>query len=123
VRARGILVALVLGLLLAASSAHAQTVSRTLTWTQLNDQIGTVNGYTFTVKLDAAAAVQVTPVCQSAGANVTCATPIVLTSGSHTITVTATNAGGSASGTLNYVPPAGPTTPTSVQITIQITVP
>lgn len=70
-----------------------------------------------------AAATAITPTCQTAGANVTCQTPIVLTSGTHTIIVTATNAGGSASGTLNYVPPAGPTTPSSLQITIQITVP
>lgn len=125
-RIRVVMLSLLVGLgcLMGVSvPASAQTVTRSLAWTQSGDTLTSVNGYTFSQKIDAAQATQITPTCQTAGVNVTCASPIVLTSGTHTIILTATNAAGSASATLNYVPPPAPTTPVSVQITIQITVP
>jgi putative flippase GtrA len=110
-------------LLLAPRLVVAQTVSTSLVWSHVPDTLAHVNGYTFTQKIDAAAATVITPTCVAAGANVNCSTPIVLTPGNHTIVVTATNAAGTASGTLNYVAPASPTQPVSIAITIQITVP
>lgn len=101
--------------------AHAQTVTRSLGWTQPNDVLSAVNAYTFSLTVDAGPVAPVTPVCQTAGVNVTCTAPITLAPGHHIIVLTATNASVSASGTLDYMPP--PTTPVNIQITIKITVP
>lgn len=115
---------LVLGSLLLASPAQAQTVNRTLTWTQPGETPSLVSTYTWGLKVDAATVAPITPTCQTAGANVTCSTPIVLTPGSHQITVSVVNTAGiSNSGTFNYVSPAGPAAPINFQITFQITVP
>lgn len=115
---------LALALVFAAVAAQAQTVGKTLAWTQQNEALATVSTYTWALKIDAAPATAATATCQTAGANVTCTTPITLTAGNHTVVLTAINAAGlSASGTLNYVPGVAPATPSNIQITIQITVP
>lgn len=114
---------LTLTFLTVASLAQAATVVDTLTWTQPNDTIANVNTYVFSLTLDTAAPVQVTATCATAGVNVNCSTPITLTPGNHTITLTATDAAGSASGSLSYVAPPLPTTPGSVTVRIVITVP
>ena len=107
----------------AAASGGAQTITRTLQWTQPADTVANVATYTTTVRIDAGAPAIQTPACTQAGPDVTCSTPIVLTSGPHTIVLTQTNGGGQASGTLNYVPPAPPTGPGSFRVVVTITVP
>lgn len=111
-------------LVFVATPVHAQTVNRTLTWTQPGEALTLVSTYTWGLKIDAAVVAPMTPTCQTAGANVTCSTPIVLAQGSHQITVSVVNtAGVSNNGTFNYVSPAGPAAPMNFQITFQITVP
>lgn len=114
---------LILVLLALPSVVQAQTTTKVLSWSHVPDTLTVVNGYTFTLKIDAGTVSQISPTCATAGANVTCSTPIVLTSGTHTLVVTATNGNGSASGSFNYVPGASPTQPTNIVITVTITVP
>lgn len=110
------------GLCLIAVSASAQTVTRALEWNHLASALSDVQAATFTLTIDQAKPVAVTATCVTQGADVHCATPITLTPGSHTVTLTATTAGGSGSGTVNYVPPPV-LTPSGLTITIKITVP
>lgn len=120
---RRVFVFVLVAIVLAPAVVAAQTVNRNLEWDHLADTLARVNGYVFTLKIDAAAATAITPQCQTAGADVHCKTPITLTPGNHTIVVSATNANTTSSGTLNYVPPPAPSTPVNITITISITVP
>lgn len=105
--------------LLAAVSAQAQTVTRTLNWNQPNATLAEVQGYTYTTQVDAAPPVITKPSCV-AGTPVTCTAPITFASGPHTITLTAINAFGQASVSLSGAPPSAPV---SVTVTISVTVP
>lgn len=106
-----------------AATARAQTVTYTLQWDHVGDILSNVNTYTFGLKIDAATAIAISPTCATNGLNVTCTTPVSLISGNHTITVTASNANGTASGTLNYVPPVAPINPSNIKVIVKITVP
>lgn len=111
--------------LLFAASAAAQTVTRTLQYEFATTPLAEVNTYVTTLKIDAAAATQISPTCVAGTTPATsCSTPITLTSGTHTIVVTVFNTSGvSASGTLNYDPGSNPGTPINIKIVIKITVP
>ncbi len=87
------------------------------------DTLVNINSYVYSLKIDSATATQLVATCAVVSTNVHCTSPIILSSGSHTIVLTATNGAGSASATLNYVPGTLPTTPVNLGITITITVP
>ena len=107
--------------------ASAQTVIRSLEWDQIgaNETLANVQAYTTTLKIDAGAVMQIAPVCTAQGPGVHCVyTPLLLASGVHTLTLTETNIAGSAStGALTYTPGVAPAAPTSITVTIKITVP
>lgn len=114
---------LVLAWLLSGGVATAQTTSATLQWSHADSLIN-VQGYTFSLKIDAAAPTALTATCVAGTSVVNCTAPITTNLAvTHTIVVTAMNAAGSAAGTLNYVPPATPAPLSSVKIVITITVP
>ena len=115
-------ISILLTLLVIPNLVQAQTVTKTIAG-DFNDSLTNVNGYTHSLKIDAAAPVSFAPACVVNGTAVTCTGPINLASGSHTIIWTVANAGGSASGTLNYVPPPGPASPTNIKIIVNITIP
>jgi hypothetical protein len=104
------------------NNAYAQTVTQTLNWDHLADTLAHVNGYTFALKINANPATQITPTCVANGSNVHCTNPITVVAG-DVILLTATNAAGSASGTLTYNPGAIPTQPTTITVTVLIKVP
>lgn len=105
--------------ILFASPLVAQTVTRTLNWNQPNATLAEVQALVYTSQVDSLTPVILKPSCL-AGTPVTCTAPIVFTSGPHTITLTATNAFGSASVSLTGAPP---NSPVAISITISVTVP
>jgi hypothetical protein len=109
-----------------ASLSEAQTITKTLAWEQPETQ-AIVSTFITTVKIDAAAAVQVTPTLTASTVvgNLThAATPIILAAGTHTIVVTETNTSGlSGTSTLNYNPGVSPSNPVNITITVTVTVP
>ena len=113
-------------LLLCSPPLHAQTVASTLQFDFIGDTLANVTPDTYTLKVDTAAPVLIVSSCIQVAVAVTCNWPIVpaLTPGAHTLVVTRTSvvSGLSASGTLNYSPTA-PIGPTTVRITITVTVP
>lgn len=116
------LVALVLAM--APTHARAQTQSLRLQWFQplaTGQAFTDAQGWTYTVKIDAAAPVLLTATCVD-GQPIICTAPIApLVSGTHTLTLTAANAFGSAtSAPLTGAPPG---TPATVKITITVTIP
>ena len=119
---KSILIAL--ALLLGTTSAYAQTVSQSLAWDHLADTLANVQTYTFDLKIDAATAVPAIATCVAAGANVHCTTPLALTSGTHTLILTAVNATAvTPSDPFTYTPGANPTKPVNLTIIVKITVP
>lgn len=109
-----------------ATVAQAQTVQQTLQYQYVGIPVSIVNTYQTFLKVDTGVALPILPIClvdTVVTTNTTCTSPIILTSGNHTITVTAVVNGQSASGTLNYIPGAGPGTPTTITITIVVKVP
>jgi hypothetical protein len=112
-------------LILISTVTYAQTVTKTLEFDDV-DTLTNLATYTYSYTIDSGSPTQFTPTCatdpNTAGNNL-CTTPISLASGSHTIVVTLTDASGSSSATLNYVPVGLPTAPSGVKIVIKITVP
>src|SRR5712664_1511939 len=86
---------LILELLLQPTST-AQTVTRRLAWDQPGATLADLPGLAYTLVIDAAAPVVLTPTCTFATV-LSCVSPITLTQAPHTLTLTVTNAFGSAS--------------------------
>lgn len=117
---------LAIGCLIAVVTAglvHAQTITQSLEWDHATDTLANIQAYTFTLKIDAGPVVQIAPTCVAQAPTAHCKTPITLASGTHVLIVTATNANGTASGTLNYVPGQQPSGPVNIVIVTKITVP
>lgn len=111
-----------LALLAVASHPRAQTAVAKLQWTQNNltstATLADIQGYTYTLKVDGGPAQLLTATCV---APLTCTAPLpTMASGTHTLALTATNAFGSGSTTLNGTPPANPI---NVTVTVSVTVP
>ena len=105
----------------AATAASAQTVSPRLQWDQPNATVAEAQAYAYTLKVDSAAAVNLTQTCALVGTVTRCTAPITpLTSGTHTLTLTVFNGFGSVSAGLTG---SSPTTPVSISITITISIP
>ncbi len=109
-----------LALLASASTAYAQTVVFKVSWDQ-SEPLTVVQGFQYTLKVDSAAPTVVVPTCATKGAGTTCSAPLpTLTSGPHTLTVTAFNGFGStASDPLSGQPPSKP----AVSVTVTVSVP
>jgi hypothetical protein len=107
-----------------ACRLSAQTTTSKLEW-QHDTDLATVQGYTFVLKADALAAVLVPATCVATSPVLTtCNTPLLVNlTLPHTIILSAVNASGIASGTLNYVPPPSPIPSKQLKVIIQITVP
>lgn len=105
-------------LCLCAETVSAQTITRTLRWQQAAP-LADVQGYGYTLQVDAGTPVILTATCL-AGVPVTCSAPVSFIAGPHTLLLTVTNGFGTASATLTGVPP---TIPASVTISITMTIP
>lgn len=115
---RSIRTIFLLGLLtLSGSIASAQT--KTLHWDQPSTTVAEAQALAYTVKIDTAAPVTVAQSCALVNGLTHCTTPLpALTSGTHTLIVTATNAFGSTpSSPLSGSPPSAP-----INITVVVTV-
>ena|SRR3989442_284578 len=98
----------------------AQTVTRRLAWDQPGATLADLPGLGYTLVIDAAAPIVLTPTCTFATV-LSCVAPITLTQAPHTLTLTVTNAFGSAtSPPLNGVAPL-PTV--NVKVVVTVTVP
>jgi hypothetical protein len=103
---------------------HAQTVTSKLQWTQpltTGQTFADVQAFVYTLQIDALAPAVVTATCV-AGPPIICTTPLgpFVTSGTHTLTLTASNGFGSVSATLTGAPPQAPAT---AKVVITVTVP
>ena len=114
-----------MAILLSGQPLSAQTSTLTLGWDQpvtAPAGIAEVNAYTYALKINAAAAVQVVQACV-AGAVIKCTTPLPSTVKSgDVLTLTASNGLGSAS-----APPltvgGGASAPVNVTVIVKVTVP
>lgn len=118
-RARRLMWAIAL-LGIGSSTASAQTPTFKLQWTQ-PEAVAVVQQFQYTLKVDTAVAVALTPTCVTQGTGSLCAAPLAaMASGSHTLVVTAFNGFGSAATTLAGAPP---TAPAGMTITVTISFP
>lgn len=109
-------------LALVAVDVVAQTPSYKLQWDQV-EPVATVQTYSYTLKVDAAPAVNLTATCVATGAGTRCTAPLAaLPAGStHTLVLTAFNGFGSSSADpLTGVPPSKAS---GMTITVTITIP
>lgn len=115
---------LTIGVLLFAHAALAQTVTRLAEWEQPGATVAEAQGYAYTLKIDSAAPVVLTHTCAAVSSVTRCTAPLasaLLTPGTHTLVLTASNAFGSASSPpLTGAPPAGPVT---FKLTFTISIP
>jgi hypothetical protein len=111
-------------LFLLATPLHAQTTSAVLQW-QHADTLVNVQGYSFILKVDTSNPAVVSATCVATSPTLTtCTTPMVVAFNvPHTIVLAAYTGGGTASATLNYVPPPAPVPASQLKVIIQITVP
>ena len=106
----------------------APSVAQTLAWDQpLNGlTVAEASALTYTLKVDSAAPVAVTASCTAAPVGAACTAPLpatiltTLSTGRHTITLTAANAFGSA--TSAPITGAVPGTPGVLKVTITVTI-
>ena len=115
--------AIVSVVVLLASTAFGQTPSRKLQWDQ-SEALATVQGFSYTLQLDAATPSALTPTCVVQGTGTRCTAPYTipanLPAGNHTLTLTAFNGFGQASATLTGTAPSAPI---SVSVTVTVTIP
>ena len=98
----------------------AQTVTRRLAWDQPGATLADLPGLAYTLVIDAAAPIVLTPTCTFATV-LSCVSPITLTQAPHTLTLTVTNAFGSATAPpLNGV---APIPSVNVKVVVTVTVP
>ena len=110
----------VIVLVLLGSPLLAQSTYR-LQWEQPNATLAQAQGYSYSLKVDAAAATAITATCAGTTA-ITCSTPMpVLAAGSHTLVVTATNGFGSASSA--PFPGSSPSAPINLTVIVNVTIP
>lgn len=106
-KVRHLIIALVLGLLLTAAAAHAQTVTPQLAW-NTSDALAKVTTYTTTLQIGTGAVATVTPVCAAAGTGASCTvTGFTFNAAAATtfkVVLIDPATGQSATGTLNYAP-------------------
>lgn len=111
-----------LGLMACASPLQAQTVSRALHWSVLDDRLEHVQENTWTLSIDGGDVVIILPVCVYTD-QVTCRVPIELAPGDHTIVLVATNGGGQAWAQLDYEYEPPPIPPSNLKVIVTVTVP
>lgn len=116
---------LVLGVLLIAASASAQTTTAKLGWDQqllAGQTIADLQAAVWTLKIDAGAPVVVVTTCVAGTPNPLCTTPLgpFVTTGTHTLIITGTNGFGSVSGSLTGSSLA---VPVNIKVVITVTVP
>lgn len=116
---RKILLAVII-LLALATIPTAQTVTRTLSWEHLGVSLTEVASYAFSVQIDKTTPIAISPTCALSGTIVSCQSPITFTPAPHVITLTATNAFGSTSGSLSGT---SPTPAINIKVTVVVTVP
>ncbi len=111
---------LTIALILSTSIVSAQTVTFKISWDQ-SEALTIVQGFQYTLRVDSAPPSILTPTCATKGAGTTCSAPLpTLTSGPHTLVVTAFNGFGStASDPLSGQPPSKPV----VSVTVTVSVP
>lgn len=104
--------------LLLATSVYAQI--STVSWTQ-TEAPAIANGFTYTLKVDALAAVNITPTCVAQGTGSSCSGTFTLANptATHGYVFTATNAYGSAVATLS---PGAPPNTSGFKIVITVTI-
>lgn len=103
---------------LCAETVSAQTITRTLRWQQAAP-LTDVQGYAYTLQVDAGTPVILTATCL-AGVPVTCSAPVSFLAGPHTLVLTVSNGFGTANATLVGAPP---TPPATISISITMTIP
>lgn len=104
------------------ATLQAQTPSYKLQWDQ-SEPLATVQGFSYTLKVDANPATSLTPTCVTQGTGSRCTAPLTpLPAGtSHTLTLTAFNGFGSqAADPITGTPPSKAS---GVTITVIITIP
>jgi hypothetical protein len=106
---------------LLTAAVSSQTVTRVADWDQPNATVAEAQAYAYALQIDAAAPVKLAQTCATVGAVTHCTAPVAatFTPGTHTLTLTAVNAFGSASATVTGAPPSGPITFT-LKFTISI---
>lgn len=113
----------IIGIALAAS-LDAQTVTSKLQWNQPltgTQTFADVQAFVYTLQVDTQTPAVVVATCV-AGPPIVCTTPLgaFITTGAHTLTLTASNGFGSISASLTGAPPQAPAT---AKVVITVTVP
>lgn len=116
--------ALVLLVVAWGSSVQAQTLTRTADWEQPGATVPEAQSYAYTLKIDSNAPILLTQTCAAVASTTRCTAPLaasLLTPGTHTLILTASNSFGSASSAaLTGAPPTGPVT---FKLTFTISIP
>lgn len=113
-------------MLLFAAPLSAQTVTQTLQWEYVNETVGSALADATFLSINKAPTVIVQPTCTPVGTNVACAyqLPAMVKPGDVLVlTRWGVGTGLSTSGTLTFQPGQPPIGPTSMTITIKVTVP